>query len=85
MSGIEAHPLAVDGGPGIGEHPQGDVVVDLDADLGEQLVGLGLDQGEPFLADELVGRDLPADERRPLGTEAGAGPRVARAAGATGC
>ena len=76
VPGVEAHPLPVDGRAGVGEQPQGDVVVDLDADLGEQLVGLGLDQGQPLLADQLVGGICRRMNAGADGVAAGAGARL---------
>ena len=64
MSRVEAHSIAVDRRAGLAEEPDGDVVVDVHPDLGQDLVGLLLDQRQPFLAEQLVVRDLAADERR---------------------
>ncbi len=46
------------------EEPDGDVVVDVHPDLGQDLVTLLLDQRQSFLAEQLVVRDLATDERR---------------------
>ena len=63
MPGIEAHPIAVDRRARLAEQPYGDVVMYVHADLGQQLIGLVLDQRQPFLTEQLVVRDLAADER----------------------
>ena len=64
MSRVEAHSITVDRRAGVAEQPDGDVVVDVHPDLGQDLVSLLLDQRQPFLAEQLVVRDLATDERR---------------------
>ena len=63
MSRVEAHSITVDRRAGLAEQPDGDVVVDVHADLGQDLVTLLLDQRQSFLAEQLVVRDLATDER----------------------
>jgi len=61
----DAHP--VDVGPRRLEQPKRLVVAaKLDADLLEDRLGVGLDADQPLLAEDLVVRDRPGDERRPL-------------------
>ena len=64
VTGVEVNGDAVDRGAGVAEQLQRlGVVADLDAHLGEHPVGLGLDQRQALLAEQLVRRDLAADER----------------------
>ncbi len=82
VAGIEVDGDAVDGGAGILEQLQRlGVVADLDADLGQQPIGLRLDQRQAFLAQQLVRWDLATDERRRvrLGAVAGACGHACRA------
>ena len=72
----------VDRRTGVLEQPQRfGIVADLDADIGQDSVGMGLDQGKAFFAKQFVGRDVAADERRGLrlGGFAGAGGHSCRA------
>ena len=63
VSRIEAHAITVDRRTRVAEEPDGDVVVDVHPDLGQDLVTLLLDQRQSLLAEQLVVRDLATDER----------------------
>jgi hypothetical protein len=64
VSRIEAHSITIDRRAGLPEQPHGHIVVDVHADLSQDLVALLLDQRQAFLAEQLVVRDLATDERR---------------------
>ena len=54
---IEADPLAVDRGPGVAEQRQRHLVAaDLDADVGQDPVGVRLDERQALLPQQLVAR-----------------------------
>ena len=56
---VEAHPLAVDVGAGLPEQVEGGVIApDFDADLGEDPVGVLLDEVEAALCEQVVVGDL---------------------------
>ena len=65
MPGIEVDGDAIDGGTGVFEQLQRlGIVTDLDADLGQQPIGLRFDQRQAFLAEQLIRWDEATDEGR---------------------
>ena len=66
MARLEAHARAVDLGTGATELLAILGLVDVDADLGEQLIGLALDQVEAIGRQQVVGHHLATDEGRPI-------------------
>ena len=65
MTWVEAHRHAMHRGPGAAEQLEClGVVANLDAHLGEQLIGLAFDQIEPLVAEQLERGNVPPDERR---------------------
>ena len=68
VPGVEVNRDAVNRGPRILEQLQRlGVVANLDADVGQDPIGVGLDQGKTLLVQEFVWRDLAADERWRVG------------------
>ena len=66
LSRLEADPRPDDVGAGLLEEPQRFLVAaELDADLLQDAVGVGLDLGQPFFAHKFIGGDLPRDVGRP--------------------
>ena len=81
---LEADGDAVDLGAGGLEQGQRLVVApDLDAHLGEDAVGVCLDHVEAVGRQQLVGRDVAGDERRPVGGPTCPGGGACRTASAT--
>ena len=75
VAGIEADPGAVDGGPGVAEQTERDLVAaDLDADVGQDPVGVRLDERQALLAEQLVDGDLAPEEGRRVGVARVLGP-----------
>src|SRR3546814_4770582 len=63
----EAHALAVHVGAGLLEQRQRfGILAELDADLGPHRLRIALDQVEPLLREQLVGRNLPLEDRKSL-------------------
>jgi len=59
-AGVEAEPRPVNGGPGVAEQLDGDLVAPhLDPDLGQDPVGVLLDQVETVLLEQVVVGDPP--------------------------
>ena len=81
MAWLEAHPHAVDLGPGLAEQRETFVVVaDVQPHLGQDTVGGCFDLLQVLLAHDVVGRDLAADIGRAAGLGIGVAPFPATAA-----